>query len=104
MIGILWLHAWNCNTQIWKKWDIAICVLAGQVYITSQNRKILGSAYNEVLVTAPCSNSLKSGAFHAWNTYPTFAFKEASGSVITGTKMEKLVYMRVKMCDEESGM
>jgi hypothetical protein len=38
-------------------------VLADQVSITSQNRNILGSAYSEVQVAAPYSNSFQSSAF-----------------------------------------
>jgi hypothetical protein len=54
------------NPQIWINWDNAICVLADQIPIDSQNTNILGSAYSEVQVAAPCSNSFQSSLFRAW--------------------------------------
>jgi hypothetical protein len=55
------------NPQIWKNWGNAVCILADQVSITSQNRNILSSAYSDVQVAAPCSNSFQSSTLHAWN-------------------------------------
>jgi hypothetical protein len=85
-VCVLWLpsgctesckESWNFNSvalcmkaitlKFEKNWDNAICMLASQVPITSQNRNILGSAHSEVQVAAPCSNSFQSIAFYAWN-------------------------------------
>jgi hypothetical protein len=60
------MHETN-KPQTWKNWDNAICVLGDQVSITSQIGNMLGSAYSEVLVTAPCSNSFLCSTFCAWN-------------------------------------
>ena len=43
----------------------AICVLADQVSVTSHNMDILSSAYSEVQVAEPCSNSCQSSTFRA---------------------------------------
>jgi hypothetical protein len=46
-----------------------MCVLADQIHITSQNRKILGRAYSEAQVQVPCSNSFQSSDLYAWNLH-----------------------------------
>jgi hypothetical protein len=53
------------NPQIWKNSDKAICALADQVSITSQNRNTVASAYSVVHVAVPYSNAFQSSAFCA---------------------------------------